>query len=100
MTKYLVALDIGTTNVRTIVYSDSAEALFLSSENVKILEPETGAAEIEAEQLWSAVCKVRLVIFTYYESRFLLIDTVLMKIQKFLKFLGRLRVTKILIGNL
>ena len=58
MTKYLVALDIGTTNVRTIVYSDSAEALFLSSENVKILEPETGAAEIEADQLWSAICKV------------------------------------------
>ena len=79
MTKYLVALDIGTTNVRTIVYSDSAEALFLSSENVKILEPETGAAEIEAEQLWSAVCKVRLVTCTYFESSFF-IDTVLMEI--------------------
>ena len=65
MTKYLVALDIGTTNVRTIVYSDSAEALFLSSENVKILEPETGAAEIEAEQLWLAVCKVRLISHFY-----------------------------------
>ena len=56
--KYLVALDIGTTNVRTIVYSDQAEPVFSSSEPVKILEPETGAAEIDAEQLWAAICKV------------------------------------------
>lgn len=56
--KYLVALDIGTTNVRTIVYTDQAHAVFTSSENVIILEPETGAAEINEDQLWSAICAV------------------------------------------
>ena len=56
--KYLVALDIGTTNVRTIVYTDQAQAVFTASENVIILEPETGAAEIAEDQLWSAICTV------------------------------------------
>ena len=35
-----------------------ATPVFTSSENVVILEPETGAAEIAADQLWDAICKV------------------------------------------
>ena len=45
----------GKTKIQTV---QKAKPVFTSSENVVILEPETGAAEIAADQLWDAICKV------------------------------------------
>ena len=55
MMKYILSLDVGTTNVRSYVYNSVGCPVFSESQNVEIISPELGSSEIEPDHLWSVV---------------------------------------------
>ena len=58
MMKYILSLDVGTTNVRSYIYNSIGCPVFSESQNVEIISPELGSSEIEPDHLWSVVRKV------------------------------------------
>lgn len=55
MMKYILSLDVGTTNVRSYIYNSVGCPVFSESQNVEIISPELGSSEIEPDHLWSVV---------------------------------------------
>ena len=53
--KYILSLDVGTTNVRSYIYNSVGCPVFSESKNVEIISPELGSSEIEPEHLWSVI---------------------------------------------
>lgn len=58
---YIASLDIGTTNVRCIIYDKSGKIKGQSKSCVKLLIPNPGYVEIDPEELWETLLEV---IFT------------------------------------
>ena len=55
MMKYILSLDVGTTNVRSYIYNSVGCPVFSESQNVEIISPELGSSEIEPDHLWSVI---------------------------------------------
>ena len=56
--RYVVALDVGTTSVRSVVYDSDGKKHSSFTDKVVVLVPEPGASEIDPEQLWNAIRNV------------------------------------------
>ena len=56
--KYVLALDIGTTTIRSIVYDGSGAVVGAANDVINILAPHQGWCEIDPDDLWSKVVKV------------------------------------------
>ena len=58
MTKFILALDVGTTNIRSFVYTDGGVYVYSYNTNVEVLTPELGASEIDPDHLWAKIREV------------------------------------------
>ncbi|RWS05596.1 putative glycerol kinase 5-like protein [Dinothrombium tinctorium] len=56
--QFILALDIGTTNIRAHVYNKFASIVGEASESIEIISNEPGCAEIDPDSLWNSVLKV------------------------------------------
>ena len=56
--QYILSLDVGTTNIRSYIYTTEGKAIFSYSENVEIISKEPGASEMDPNHLWSIIRNV------------------------------------------
>jgi glycerol kinase len=61
--KYIIAIDAGSTGIRSILYNRSGEIIKREYENTPAEHPAPGATEHDPEMLWQALCKTVRAIF-------------------------------------
>ncbi len=61
--KYIIAIDSGSTGIRSILFNHAGEAVRREYEKTPAEHPEDGATEHDPEMLWQALCKTVRAIF-------------------------------------
>ena len=56
--KYILSLDVGTTNIRSYIYTNEGKAIFAHTENINIISKEPGASEMEPNHIWDVTLSV------------------------------------------
>lgn len=56
--QYVLAIDVGTTNIRAHVYDKKAKIVGQATQQVELVYPSQGRVEIEPEHLWTAFLNV------------------------------------------
>ena len=56
--KYILSLDVGTTNIRSYIYTTEGKPIFAHSESVEIISKELGASEMDPGHIWDVTLSV------------------------------------------
>lgn len=55
--KYVIGMDLGTSAIKTVLFSEKGDKIFSSSKEYPLLQPQNGWAEQNPESWWSAAVK-------------------------------------------
>ena len=61
--KYIIAIDAGSTGIRSILYNRDGEIIKREYEKTPADHPEPGATEHDPEMLWQALCSTVRALF-------------------------------------